>query len=209
MSGRYSHLRRWEIGIRYAGTLEGRPYPPSYKSVGWSLATCMSADGTPKRNPGQDTIAEYASVSERTVRDATGMMDADGWLHREGGRGRGNVYHYTATIPPAYEQVIEASLKGGSTLPLSGSKAAIQGEKSGTVVREKSGTHMRPSIAVAMLSGSHAQTLCAFCGATNSPSGFTTNRLGDRLCSRHNMNDAAYAAWTTIRTQERTEGGAA
>jgi hypothetical protein len=131
-AGRHSQVFAWRKAVVVSDLTS------TQKLVALVLSLHMNTNGG-SCFPSQETIAAEASLKERAVRDALKALDRAGFIRREGGRYRGDVTRYTASLPIERRQEVPPSQAGRrqDVPPSSGSKAASDDAEGGTSFHER------------------------------------------------------------------------
>jgi helix-turn-helix protein len=132
VGGKTSRLLAWRKAV-VASDLSG-----TQKLVALVLSLHMNSGGS-SCFPSQETIAEEASLGVRAVRDALKTLDGRGFIAREGGRFRGDVTRYRASLTaerrkdvPPFEEVTRHDVP-----PSTERKAASDDAKGGISFHER------------------------------------------------------------------------
>jgi hypothetical protein len=140
VSGRYGHLRRWQIALRESGLSKAA------KALGAFLSFRMNERGTIAggQYPSIETLAKDASWSPRSADGALKELRQAGLIDVNSGKGRRVVNRYTLTIPDHLEVRVEYVLSGGKTAPEKAQTTTGKGAK----VDVENAQGVRTSIAV-------------------------------------------------------------
>ena len=93
--------------ISWRGAIPDSDLPATARHVALTLSLHMSERGD-SCFPSQSTLSRETGLSERTVREATHVLEQQGWLERHGAHGRARrSYRYIATIPNRQQVPVE------------------------------------------------------------------------------------------------------
>ncbi len=129
---RASPLLAWRKAVAAAEDLSS-----TQKLVALVLSLHMNGDGA-SCFPSQETIAAEASLGIRAVRDALKALDDGGFIRREGGRYRGDVTRYVASLPSERRHVLPPSHgKAATPAAFSEGKAAPDDAEGGISIPKR------------------------------------------------------------------------